>query len=456
MNYTLTNTPNGYNLSIYDVLASLASGLSGIPYAKKHWDLSNHCNPQYRLGHKMISCVQAIPVLGALAAISERITVYIYNHFFNNKPTTTKEKPFTPDIEKAAKSVKMMHPKEIPNISVKLKSHTITNELDEKAFTKYLFSDFGLRKQNKILLENTVCLATPLSKNLTYHNVIPAEHHLEAIMKASLGSKISKITCVTNWFDYTQPNHFYIDFAHATSFGGAYRSFGCVQEERMFAEFRDLAVLDFKTQNGIHPCTDSYDSEGHSTYPPKAKPSPFIIESVHRNFDISNTPYGGPFQKASQETILKGIVKVVDPLPVNIIGLAAVDWRNVTNPKYQLEDLTYHFEAAYLANRGAKEISNLRGWKEVAVHTAPWGCGAFYNSEKMITALQYLAARAADVDLVFHGVGNPMNPHYTQENITEIFGWIEKLIEEKKSIKQILQILLEKSLLDNTWRPKND
>lgn len=338
---------------------------------------------------------------------------------------------------------------------IEQESTQIPSDVDEDAFNQYLFSHPKLLSQNKTLLEQTVCQATCLSTDISYHHFELSAAEFEQLLDSVPTEKVNGIiTCVEHWFDYLIPNHFFIDFAHATSFGGAYRSYGCVQEERMFAEFRALAILDFKTKNGIHPCIDSYAEGGHSKYPPNAKPHPFIIEGIERQFDISKAPYGGNFQKATQEAIIKGIVKVEKPVPVNIIGLAAVDWRGVKNPKYKLEDLIYHFEAAYLANRGAKQLSEQRGWSETVVHTAPWGCGAFLNSEKMITALQYLAAHTADVDLVFHGVGNPMNPHYTQDDIDQTIQYISQLVQEEKSIRQILEILLEKSQSDPTWSPK--
>jgi hypothetical protein len=43
-----------------------------------------------------------------------------------------------------------------------------------------------------------------------------------------------------------------------------------------------------------------------------------------------------------------------------------------------------------------------------------------------MTALQYLAARASGVDLVFHGVGYAGNPGYTQDNIEQIITWIDQ------------------------------
>ena len=164
-------------------------------------------------------------------------------------------------------------------------------------------------------------------------------------------------TIRTDWFDYMDQDHYYIDFAHATHFGGSYRGHGNVQEERMFVEFPALPLLEFKTNNGIHPCVIEYDSNGKEKSPPMAKPSPFIIESINREYDISGTPYGGAIFNAQDSQILKGIKKVNNSVPVNIIGLAAENRKFQQGVPYSLKDQLYHFEAAYLGFSGAKRSS---------------------------------------------------------------------------------------------------
>lgn len=68
-----------YSVTASSALVSICTGLTGAQYARRHWQLSNiyheHC-----LGHRVIAILEAIPVLGALAALIERIVAYINFH----------------------------------------------------------------------------------------------------------------------------------------------------------------------------------------------------------------------------------------------------------------------------------------------------------------------------------------------------------------------------------------
>jgi len=75
MNYLLSNHERAYNLSLNDGLLSVCTIFSGAPYAARHWDLSNR-SPQHCLGHRVIAILQAIPVLGLLFSLIERIAAW--------------------------------------------------------------------------------------------------------------------------------------------------------------------------------------------------------------------------------------------------------------------------------------------------------------------------------------------------------------------------------------------
>jgi hypothetical protein len=77
MSYYLTDHPRKYNLSYKDLGLSLITGLSGAPYASRHWQLSRHAEAKHCLGHRLIACIESIPIAGALTAILERIIVFI-------------------------------------------------------------------------------------------------------------------------------------------------------------------------------------------------------------------------------------------------------------------------------------------------------------------------------------------------------------------------------------------
>ncbi len=93
MGYSLTAVDRGYSISFCDAFTSVITGLSGLPYSLRHWELSTKCEAKHSLGHKAIAVLEALPVLGGLAALIERIVVFIYNKFFNSNPLPAKGNP---------------------------------------------------------------------------------------------------------------------------------------------------------------------------------------------------------------------------------------------------------------------------------------------------------------------------------------------------------------------------
>ena len=95
MNYLLLTHERAYNLSFEDGLLSAATLLSGAPYAKRHWELSNrseaHC-----LGHRIIAVLQALPVIGLLFCLIERISSW----FHTTAPLAQPQPIARPDIQK--------------------------------------------------------------------------------------------------------------------------------------------------------------------------------------------------------------------------------------------------------------------------------------------------------------------------------------------------------------------
>lgn len=76
MNCSLFNHTNKYNLSISDCLLSVATGLSGAPYAIRHYQQSNKTG-ESKLGHRIICGLEFIPIVGGIIALIECIIVYI-------------------------------------------------------------------------------------------------------------------------------------------------------------------------------------------------------------------------------------------------------------------------------------------------------------------------------------------------------------------------------------------
>jgi hypothetical protein len=77
---------NGYFLPSYQVSCSEfitpASfvGCVGLPWAKRHWQLAN-TDTTHSLGHRMIACLEALPVIGPLVVLIERIVAAIASYW---------------------------------------------------------------------------------------------------------------------------------------------------------------------------------------------------------------------------------------------------------------------------------------------------------------------------------------------------------------------------------------
>lgn len=72
-----------YNLSYCEYLVA-TSTLTGLPLSQRHWALSNESD--YWFGHIVMGGVEAIPVLGIVVAIIERIVSFIFNECFTTAP----------------------------------------------------------------------------------------------------------------------------------------------------------------------------------------------------------------------------------------------------------------------------------------------------------------------------------------------------------------------------------
>jgi hypothetical protein len=354
----------------------------------------------------------------------------------------------------------IVHKPFVDQTAINLTTKVVNTKVDKKDFKKHIFKyenavgRHQLLPSIKALLEETVEKTMTEAHDINCHNVNPFSNQ-DWLDKPFDPAKKIKMSFDEKFFDYSKKNHFYYDFAHATSFGGASLNYGCVQEELQFKVFPDLEKLAFVTNNGIHPCAPVTIDDGTTHhYPPIAKPSPFIIEGISSEFDLTDVPYGGALRRANPEAVKKAVKRVKEPVPVNIIGIAAKDWREEKKREYSFDDLVYHCEATFLAGLGAKKLAEQNKLKETVIHTAPWGCGAFENSEDMITAIQYLSARMSGVDLVWHGVEHHVNPTFTKEKITRICNGISELIDMGKTPREILNVLVIKSSKDKAWQPK--
>lgn len=81
LDYGLSSHSDGYIVSNYDAVVIAATAFSGLPFAIRHWELSN--KPElstFSLVHKVIAVVEALP-FGVLIVLIERIVTYIQDRF---------------------------------------------------------------------------------------------------------------------------------------------------------------------------------------------------------------------------------------------------------------------------------------------------------------------------------------------------------------------------------------
>ncbi|BBI17369.1 hypothetical protein [Neochlamydia sp. S13] len=109
MSYHLTDHPRKYDLSYQDIGLSLITGLSGAPYASRHWQLSNHAKAKHCLGHRLIACIESIPLAGALAAILERIIVFIQEKLLKDGRPTKHKAGTSPSCHTIANTLAVSH-----------------------------------------------------------------------------------------------------------------------------------------------------------------------------------------------------------------------------------------------------------------------------------------------------------------------------------------------------------
>jgi serine/threonine protein phosphatase PrpC len=81
-----------YSLSLSDGALSLVTGLSGLPYAKRHWESSHKASTQSVWKHRVIAVLEALPILGGCMALIERIAFYIKERFFLSSPPKTPQR----------------------------------------------------------------------------------------------------------------------------------------------------------------------------------------------------------------------------------------------------------------------------------------------------------------------------------------------------------------------------
>lgn len=136
-------------------------------------------------------------------------------------------------------------------------------------------------------------------------------------------------------------------------------------------------------------------------------PTPILISGAERRClvktDSNNQEgrpfglYGNAFGRASEEVIRKAIVIIDPPTFTNLICISAP---NCGDGRYTMDEILYILHTTYTGFNAAVIES---GSSPVIIHSGYWGCGAFGGNRILMTWLQALAAKLANVkQLVLH------------------------------------------------------
>jgi len=123
-----------------------------------------------------------------------------------------------------------------------------------------------------------------------------------------------------------------------------------------------------------------------------------LVENVERMGRLNM--YGNGFATATTQEIDAHLERFEEPQVNNLFAMAAPDARRRTSGAlYEREDLEQYFNRSYAAFQMIKERHPN---KNIVVHTGNWGAGAFGNSPKVAALMQLVAARLAEVQLIYY------------------------------------------------------
>ena len=213
---------------------------------------------------------------------------------------------------------------------------------------------------------------------------------------------------------------FQVNFASQEYGGGTFRK-GFVQEEIKNVLSTTSSILTAnKTSLGLAP-RDARDKE---------KPTPVVIVGQIKDFTGTDSlPYGWKEDQWKKSSDL--MIKSSAPTAFNELAIAA----NNLGKSYGSDNeqsVKSLFNNALAGFKLAKEVADEEG-KSCKIKTGLFGAGAFHNSPEFSIAMQYLAARIADVEIEFCGIALDKKPY-----IEAIFSRVDEMIGSKMSLDDVV------------------
>lgn len=225
-----------------------------------------------------------------------------------------------------------------------------------------------------------------------------------------------------------------VDFANKR-LGGAWLSYGMVQEEKLFIERFDYGALCARSLVEMDDPTSAPLASPFSMHPNEA----WVLRGGVRFAEI------GWYGRTPKDALQK--FKLVDPREdqetcPTIIAIDAIKADFETYDKAHIEMM---IRKAYIGFVAASSDPDLG--KERSIATGSWGCGAFYNNECVMFVVQTLAANMANVQLTYHVLGDG-------KRLAPAFAFLEDVLLTKVSVSEAIDKLAELCSSDLNWKTK--
>jgi len=225
-----------------------------------------------------------------------------------------------------------------------------------------------------------------------------------------------------------------VDFANKR-LGGGWLGYGMVQEEKMFIERFDYGALCARSLLEMPDPVANPHASPFSMHPDEA----WILRGAPRFADVGW--YGRTPADALSKLTLLNPVDDSKTAP----AVVAIDAIKASFPVYEREHLEMMLIKAYTGFAAASNDPDVGGYKQIA--TGSWGCGAFYNNERVMFVVQALAANVAGVSLVHHVLGDGFR-------IAPALAFLEDCLVHKLTVGQALDALVERCASDEDWKSK--
>ncbi len=216
---------------------------------------------------------------------------------------------------------------------------------------------------------------------------------------------------------------FQVNFASKEYGGGTFEN-GFVQEEIKNVLSTTASVL---TANNVSLGLAPRKGE---------KPTPVVIVGQVKDFNNVNLPYG--WGGAEWDKAAGPMIKDCAPTTFNELAIAANNLGSNYGSDTE-QSVKALFNNSLAGFKLAKEVADAEH-KSCKIKTGLFGAGAFHNSPEFSIAMQYLAARIADVEIEFCGIGQDKHAH-----VEQIFERVDEMISSEMSLDDIVKKeLLEK------------